>query len=112
MSSEAVVEIGIDFGLFELIVAAVLSSTARFVFGRRWLTITFLVWSVAAPVALLFLVEGERLRWLVVACLVPAAVNVTTMIVLMRRHDIGRLLNESKPEARPSRSAWDVSVPK
>ena len=105
-------EIGIDFGLFELIVAALLSSTARLIFGRRWLTIAFLAWSVVGPLVLLFLVEGERLRWLVVACLVPAAVNVWTMIILMRRHDIGRLLNERTAGARAAHSAWDVSAPK
>ena len=51
-------EIGLDFGLFELIAAAGLAWTARFVFKRRWLTIAFLVWSVAAPIPLLFLSAG------------------------------------------------------
>lgn len=91
-------EIGLDFGLFELMAAAGLAWTARFVFKRRWLTIAFLVWSAAAPIALLFLVEGERLRWLAVACLAPAAVHVATVILLMRRYDLGQLLGKKPIE--------------
>jgi hypothetical protein len=97
-------EIGLDFGFFELIAATALAWTARFVFKRRWLTIAFLVWSIAAPIALLFLVEGERLRWLVVACVAPAAIHVATMILLMRRYDLGELLGKKPIEQHDSRA--------
>jgi 4-hydroxybenzoate polyprenyltransferase len=85
-------EIGVDFGLFELLAAAGLSSLARFIFRRRWLSVAFLVWSAAAPLALFLLVEGEGLRWLVAACLAAAAIHITAIVHLMRRHDLADLL--------------------
>jgi hypothetical protein len=97
-------EIGFDFGLFEILAATALAWTARYVFKRRWLTIAFLVWSLLAPITLLFLVEGEGLRWLAVACLAPAAINVATMVLLMRRYDISELLSK-KPIEQPESHA-------
>jgi 4-hydroxybenzoate polyprenyltransferase len=85
-------EIGVDFGLFELLAAAGLSSLARFIFRRRWLSVAFLVWSAAAPLALFLFVEGEGLRWLVVGCVSAAAIHITAIVLLMRRHDLADLL--------------------
>jgi uncharacterized membrane protein len=89
-------EIGVDFGLFELIGAAFLAWISRFVFRRRLLTIAFLICSAAAPLALLYFVEGEKLRWLAAACLTATAVHISTMVLLMRRYNLGELLSQSR----------------
>jgi len=85
-------EIGVDFGLFELLAIAGLAWLARFIFRRRWLSVAFLMCSAAAPIALWFLVDGEWPRWLAVACLGAAAIHITVIAQLMRRFDVGQLL--------------------
>lgn len=94
-------EIFVDFGMFELLVALGLAAASRAVFRRRWTGALFLVWTVVAPAALLFVAPDELVRWIAVACLVPALVNVATIVMLMRRHDLGRLLSERPAVPRP-----------
>jgi|SRR5919204_1041363 hypothetical protein len=97
-------EIFVDAGMFELLVALGLVAVSRAVFRRRWLGVVFLVWAVLAPLILLFVARQELVRWLAVLCLVPALVNVATLAALMRRHDLGHLLSETPVAGRASAS--------
>ena len=94
-------EIFVDFGMFELLVALGLAAMSRAVFRRVWLGVLFLVWTAAAPAVLLFVARDELVRWIAVACLVPALVNVATLAMLMKRHDLGRLLSDRAAVLRP-----------
>jgi len=94
-------EIFVDFGMFELAVALGIAAASRAVFRRRWLAALFLAWTALAPATLLFVARDELVRWIAVACLVPALVNVATLAMLMRRHDLGRLLSERPAVPRP-----------
>ena len=79
-------EIFIDFGLFEILVASGLAALARAIYARpiaRWAT---LVVSVVAPAALLLLVRGETLRWIAAAALGTSLVNLSIIIGMMRTH--------------------------
>jgi hypothetical protein len=87
-------EIFVDFGLFELFVALGLAAASRVVFRRRWLAVLFLIWAALAPIALIFVARDEVVRWIAVTGLVPALVNVATLAILLKRHDLGRLLSE------------------
>lgn len=53
-----------DFGLFELLGAAILGRVARKVYSRPTLGLGFLLLSVAAPVAIIVLGRGELTKWL------------------------------------------------
>jgi hypothetical protein len=100
------VEIFVDFGLFEMIVALGLAAASRTIFSRRWMAVCFLVFACAAPVALIVVAGNELVRWMAVACLVPALVNVATIATIMRRHDLAALLAQ-RPRARPASPAPD-----
>jgi peptidoglycan/LPS O-acetylase OafA/YrhL len=95
-------EVFVDLGMFELLVGLGLAAASRAVFRRRWLAALFLAWTALAPATLLFVARDEVIRWLAVGCLVPALVNVATLAMLLKRHDLGRLLNE-RPAALQTR---------
>lgn len=93
-------EIFVDFGLFELLIAVGLASLSRKIFSGRLSGVLFLVFSALAPVALLLVARTELLRWLAVVCLVPALINVTALAVIMRRHSLAELLaRQTSPHA-------------
>ena len=87
-------EIFVDFGLFELLIALGLASASRTIFSHRRLAVLFLIWSVLAPIAVLVVARTELLRWLAMACLVPALINVAVIAALMRRHNLAELLTK------------------
>lgn len=86
-------EIFVDFGLFELLAAAGLAIIARRVYTKRWLTLAFLVLSLAAPILLVF-GSQNLLRWIAVICLATALVNASLIVLLLRRWDMSTLLNK------------------
>jgi hypothetical protein len=87
-------EVFVDFGMFELLVAVGLAAASRVVFRRRWLAVLFLIWAALAPIALIFVARDELVRWIAIIGLVPALVNVATLAILLKRHDLSRLLSE------------------
>jgi len=68
-------EIFVDFGLLEVMLALGLVTAARKIYSRKVLGGLFLLASVLLPLALLFLVRTELTRWLAAACLGTALVN-------------------------------------
>ena len=87
-------EIFVDFGLFELLIALGLASASRTIFSHRRLAVLFLIWSALAPIAVLVVVRTELVRWLAVASLVPALINVAALVAVMRRHNLAELLSQ------------------
>lgn len=92
------VEIFIDFGLFELLAVLGIAALARVVYSRRWLGLAFVIVSIAAPVALFFVNQGEARRWLVAACLGTAVVNAAVVLGGLQRGDVPIL---KIPQRRP-----------
>ena len=90
-------EIFVDFGLFELLIALGLASASRTIFSHRRLAVLFLIWSALAPIAVLVVVRTELVRWLAVASLVPALINVAALVAVMRRHNLAELLSQRNP---------------
>lgn len=103
--SEELVEIFVDFGLFELVVALGLSAASRAIFSHRRAGVAFLVVACAAPIALVVIESHERARWVAAVALATALVNVATIATLMRRYDLGALLT-----ARPSAAGRAVAT--
>ena len=96
-------EIFVDFGLFELLIALGLASASRTIFSHRRLAVLFLIWSALAPIAVLVVVRTELVRWLAVASLVPALINVAALVAVMRHHNLAELLSQRNPPQATSR---------
>ena len=94
-------EIFVDFGLFEVLVGLGLAAASRAIFARRRVGILFLVWASLAPIAVVFTAQSELARWIGVAALASALVNVATIATLIRRHDLAALLTRA-PATRPA----------
>jgi Kef-type K+ transport system membrane component KefB len=94
------VEIFVDFGLFELLAAAGLAFIARRVYTRRWLAFGFLLLSLITPVVLVILNEG-LIRWIAVACLATALVNVSLILSLIQRWNMTTLLDKQPASESP-----------
>jgi hypothetical protein len=73
-----------DFGLFELLVASGAAALARRIYVRQWAGFLFLLLSLIAPVALIFIARGELARWTAAICLATALVNAGLILSLMR----------------------------
>ena len=78
-------EVFVDFGLFELLAAAGLAAVAKRVYARRWLALVFLVVSLMAPAALVFITHEGLVRWIAVGCLATSLVNASLIFSLIRR---------------------------
>ena len=75
-------EIFVDGGLFELIIAMALGYTINYIFLRKYLLIAFSVISIISPIALLFIRTGELYSWLAAICIL----NSGLLIILLWRH--------------------------
>jgi len=84
-------EIFIDCGLFELLAVVRLGTLARAIYSRRVLGIAFLVLSAAAPLVMLEMVSGPRLRWAGAVSAATALVNVGVVAAAMQERRIPRL---------------------
>ncbi len=73
-----------DFGLFELLGAAILGRVARKVYSHSTLGLGFLFLSVAAPVAIIVLGRGELTKWLGALALGTTLVNAAFIFRVLR----------------------------
>lgn len=73
-----------DFGLFELLGAAVLGTVARGIYSRRLVGMAFLILSIAAPVGVIILGRGELTKWLGALALATALVNGAFIFRVLR----------------------------
>lgn len=94
-------EVFVDFGLFELLAAAGLAAVARKVYVKRWLRLVFLVLSLMAPAALVFITKEGLARWIAVGCLATSLVNVSLIFLLLRRWSMATLLSK-QPAPSPT----------
>lgn len=85
-------EIFADFGLFELVAVLGLSALARALYSRRLVGFGVLLLSVAAPLALVVLVQEGPIRWLAAVSLGTALVNATVVLGAVRTGSVSRLL--------------------
>jgi hypothetical protein len=79
-----IVEIFVDFGLFEILAASGLAALAKAIYARPVLRATILAVSVVTPAALLLLVTGEALRWIAAAPLGTSLVNLSMILSMIR----------------------------
>lgn len=63
-------EVFVDGGLFELILAVAFGYAVNFIFLKKYLLIIFSAISLLAPVALFFINSGELRYWIISICLI------------------------------------------
>ncbi len=97
------IEIFVDFGLFEFLAAIGLAALARQIYSRRWLTWIYLALSLIAPAILIIVASKELARWVAVFCLATSLLNATLIFSLLRRNNSAPLAtrlwgtSETKP---------------
>ena len=84
-------EVFVDFGMFELAAALGLAALGRAVYRRAWLAFVILAISIVAPLALIFLGEGEVPRWIAAIALTTALINAGVIVPALKA---GRLLEK------------------
>jgi hypothetical protein len=95
-------EIFIDCGLFEVVAVVGLGAIARAIYSRRVVGIAFLVLSAAAPLVMLEMVSGPKLRWAGAVSAGMALVNVGVVAAAMQEGRIPRLrLQRRRPRVEP-----------
>jgi hypothetical protein len=78
-------EIFVDFGLFELLVAMGLARVAGRLYASRLAAGILLLASVTIPAALVVLGSSELTRWLAAGALATALVNAAFIVTVLRR---------------------------
>lgn len=78
-------EIFVDFGLFELLVAAGLAKVAGRLYASRLAAGVLLLTSVTMPAVLVVLGSSELTRWLAAGALATALVNAAFIVTVLRR---------------------------
>ena len=73
-------EVFVDFGLFEVIAELGIAAVAKRVYSARSLTAIVLCASLAFPGLLLFLSDGEMVRWLAAGTLATALINLSVVL--------------------------------
>jgi hypothetical protein len=89
-------EVFVDFGLFELLAVIGLGMLSRAIYSRRIVGIVFLLVSAAAPLVMLEMVSGPRLRWISAVSAATALVNVAVVAAVMQEGRIPRLRLERR----------------
>ena len=82
-------EIFLDGGLFELLVAVGFGYAINFIFMKKYLLIIFSCIVIGAPVSLIFFNSGEIRFWIIGAC----CINAMLLVILLWKH---RLENTNK----------------
>ncbi len=77
-------EVFVDGGLFELIIAIVFGYAINYILLKKYLLILFSVISVVAPLALLFLNKGEWYQFVVILCIIN---SILLVILLWKQRD-------------------------
>ena len=86
-----------DFGLFEVLIAVGAAALAARIYLSRWGALLFLILSLAAPFALIFISHGEVARWVAAICLGTALVNAGLLFPLVRQGHLPALLSKRSP---------------
>ena len=77
----------VDFGLFELLVLSGLGSLGVRAYRNRWTAGACLLTSVAAPAALVWIVDRPVERWAAAVALGTAIINVAVILRDLRPRD-------------------------
>lgn len=91
-------EIFVDGGLFELLIAAVLGYMINYIFLKKYLLILFSVISVAAPVLLLFTGKGDLFYFLIALTLINSILLVILLWTERKRHPFEPLFKIERPK--------------
>ncbi|HYV91030.1 MAG TPA: hypothetical protein VE978_04580 [Chitinophagales bacterium] len=74
-------EVFVDGGLFELLLAVAFGYAINFIFLKRYLLVIFSGLCILTPVALIFLGRGELYYWLISICIL----NSIFLVILLWR---------------------------
>lgn len=69
-------EIFVDGGLFELIIAIAFGYAINYIFLKKYLLIIFSCIAILSPVTLIFFNSGELYYWLITICIINAILLV------------------------------------